>query len=507
MSDGNSADDVGCWLTSKCSIVTTFFVVLLFVYYRYATWTHDTFKKLGIRGPKPWPGLGNFVSLYRTGMLKYDVEMKKKYGSIYGVFFGKQPFMVVYDTAILKQIMVKDFQYFPNHFDMGLLPPPMDKALSLLKDDHWKFVRSVVSPTFSSGKMRKMSGQINKCCQTLCENLSKEAESKKIFDFKIICDAFTMDTIASTAFGVSIDSHNDPNNIFVLMARKVFKVKMTLGGILLLVAPFLVKPLMRLGVPMFERDFIEFFTDVAKKAISQKDSADDKRHLDFLQILLNAHKENARDEDGLSEEEILAQCLLFFLVGFETTSTTLSYFGYNMACNPDQQEKLYEEIVEKIGDKEPTYDSILQLSFLDMCLNETLRMFPIGVRLETDRQATEDVTINGVLIPKGMVVLIPIYAIHNDPEFWPEPHVFKPERFSPENWNPSTSDPLRFMPFGAGPRNCVGMRLAKMEVKMAVIHMIRNFRFVVSEETDVPPVFERFTIKNINGIKIRVERR
>ncbi|ESO10504.1 hypothetical protein HELRODRAFT_194912 [Helobdella robusta] len=80
-------------------------------------------------------------------------------------------------------------------------------------------------------------------------------------------------------------------------------------------------------------------------------------------------------------------------------------------------------------------------------------------------------------------------------------------KFSPENCDSGTLDPMRFMPFGAGPRNCVGVRLAKMEIKMAAVHLIRNFRFVVTEETDVPPVFEKLTIKNVNGIKVGVESR
>ncbi|ESO10628.1 hypothetical protein HELRODRAFT_72659, partial [Helobdella robusta] len=455
----------------------------------YATWTFDTFTKMGIRGPKPIMCLGNFAGLYKMGITKYDLEMKKKYGQIHGEFLGRQPVLTIYDTAILKQIMIKDFHLFTNHFNLGVTPPPLDKMLSLLKDDHWKFVRSIMSPTFSSGKMRKMSDQINVCCRTLCENLKVEADKKRVFDLKTICDAFTMDTIASTAFGVSIDSHNDPNNVFVRMARDVFKLKLTPGIALMFLAPFLLKPLNRLGVPLSKNDVLQFFTEVVKKAIRNRD---DDKHLDFLQLMLNAHKEDGDDEDDDDEdddddvsgnEDLLAQCLLFFLVGFETTSTALSYFGYNMACNSEAQEKLFEEVSENIGDKEPTYDSIRQLTYLDMCLNETLRMFPFGTR--TDREALQDVTINGLFIPKGMVVGIPIYALQNDPEHWHDPHLFNPERFSPTNWDPKTSDPLRFMPFGAGPRKCVGMRLAKMEVKMAVVHMIRNFRFVASEETDV----------------------
>ncbi|ESN92768.1 hypothetical protein HELRODRAFT_69872 [Helobdella robusta] len=448
---------------------------------RYLTWTFDTFTKLGIKGPTPLPGLGNFWSLYKMGMVKFDIEMIKKYGPVHGVYFGRQPLMTIYDTSILKQIMIKEAHLFPNHFNLQLFAPPLDKILFTLTDEHWKHVRSVVSPIFSSGKMRKMSDKINKCCKTFHKNLKVEADMRRTFDFDSACDAFTMDLIASVGFGVSIDSHNNPNNLFVRMAKKVFQNKLTLGVVLL--SPWLLKPLTRLGVPLFENDFIQFFTDVINRTIKEKDDDADDNELDFLQTLINAHQASADGDNLRGNKDLLAQSLSFFLVGFETVSVTLSYLCYNLACYQEHQERLFKEIVQIIGKENPTYDSIKQLTYLDMCLNETLRMFPFATR--TDRVASQDVTINGLFIPKGMAVGIPIHFLQNDPDYWPDPHVFNPERFSEDNWKVSIVDPMRFMPFGAGPRNCVGMRLAKMEVKMAVVHLIRNFRFDVSEKTDV----------------------
>ncbi|ESN92767.1 hypothetical protein HELRODRAFT_108161 [Helobdella robusta] len=440
-------------------------------------------------------------------MVKFDIEMTKKYGPVHGVYFGRQPLMTIYDTSILKQIMIKEAHLFPNHFNTGLFPPFLDNFLFLLKDEHWKHVRSVFSPIFSSGKMRKMTGKINKCCKTLCKNLKVQADMKRTFDLERIYDAFTMDMIASVGFGVSIDSHNDPNNLFVRMARKLIVNKLTLGLVLKFVAPWLLKPLTRLGVPLFEDDYIHFFTDVIKRTIKQKDddTADGpQKDLDLLQMLIDAQRASANDENlkrnndnknnkddddddddnnadykpkndmswndssahpkGLSDEDLLAQSLQFFLVGFETVSAALSYLCYNLACHQEHQERLFNEVVQIIGNEDPTYDSIKQLTYLDMCLNETLRMFPFATR--ADRVASQDVTINGLFIPKGMVVGIPINLLHSDPDYWHEPHVFNPERQGHHyNWKVNTVDPMRFIPFGAGPRNCVGMRLAKWEIR------------------------------------------
>ncbi|ESO02968.1 hypothetical protein HELRODRAFT_105121 [Helobdella robusta] len=368
-----------------------------------------------------------------------------------------------------------------------------------------------MTPTFSSGKMRKMCNQINSCCRTMCENLKIEAENKQVTNLKSICEAFTMDTTSSVAFGVTLDSHNDPNNVFVSMARKFLNLTIIISGIIIVIIITIIIVIITIIIVVITIIIVIIIIHAHTHTHSHAHThTHTQKHVDFLQLLLNAHKDTGDDadddeEDALSDEDLLAQSLLFFLVGFETTSTTLTFFAYNMACYPEEQEKLYKEIVEKIGDEDPSYDSIKPLTYLNMCLNETLRMFPFGLR--TDRVAAQDVTINGLFIPKGMLVGIPIYVLHNDPEFWPEPHVFNPERFSPKNWNPNTSDPMRFMPFGAGPRNCVGMRLAKMEVKLAVVHMIRSFKFSATEETERPPVFERFALKTVNPLKIRVVKR
>ena len=100
-----------------------------------------------------------------------------------------------------------------------------------------------------------------------------------------------------------------------------------------------------------------------------------------------------------------------------------------------------------------------------------------------DRESSKDIIINGLEIPKGMAVTIPIYAIHHDPKIWPEPEKFNPYRFTPEE--KSKHNILDWIPFGAGPRNCVAMRLALTELKMAIVYLVRNYKFVKSEKTEV----------------------
>uniref|UniRef100_A0A8C8UNF6 unspecific monooxygenase n=2 Tax=Peromyscus maniculatus bairdii TaxID=230844 RepID=A0A8C8UNF6_PERMB len=127
------------------------------------------------------------------------------------------------------------------------------------------------------------------------------------------------------------------------------------------------------------------------------------------------------------------------------------------------------------------------MEYLDMMVNETLRLYPIANRLE--RVSKKDVEINGVFIPKGTIVMVPTYPLHRDPEYWPEPEEFRPERFSKEN--KGSINPYVYLPFGNGPRNCIGMRFALISMKLAVIRVLQNFTLQPCEETEIPLKFSR----------------
>ncbi|CAO2630612.1 Cytochrome P450 3A31 [Lemmus lemmus] len=127
------------------------------------------------------------------------------------------------------------------------------------------------------------------------------------------------------------------------------------------------------------------------------------------------------------------------------------------------------------------------MEYLDMVLNETLRLYPIANRLE--RVCKQDVEMDGVFIPKDSVVMVPLYTLHHDPQYWPEPKEFRPERFSKEK--KGSIDPYVYMPFGNGPRNCIGMRFALMNMKLALTKVLQNFSFQPCKETQIPLILSR----------------
>ncbi|CAG2115705.1 unnamed protein product [Medioppia subpectinata] len=204
-------------------------------------------------------------------------------------------------------------------------------------------------------------------------------------------------------------------------------------------------------------------------------------------------------EKTLTSDELIGQCMLFFLAGYETSATTMALCLNQIAKHPEMQQKLYLESKKYFNEfKGVDYDELNSLKYLNAVIMETQRLFPAAT------VPNEDYVLNGtgITIKKDNIVHIPTYAMHRDPEYFADPDHFKPERFLAEN---IAHHPYAYLPFGAGPRNCVGMRLAQMEIRLALISVVNRYRFYPSEK----PLEFYFTggLLVPKSVDVRVERR
>ncbi|XP_059104984.1 cytochrome P450 3A41-like [Peromyscus eremicus] len=360
----------------------------------------------------------------------------------------------------------------------------MKKNVVRSKNEEWKRIRSLLTPTFSSGKLKDMFHIIQEYGDVLVKNLSREVEKGKSVTMKDIFGAYSMDVITGTLFGVKVDSLNNPQDPFVRNTRRLFVVDffnpLAFSEALF---PFLSRIYNNLNICMFPSDAISFFKKFIEKTKKDRLETTQEHRVDFLQLMMNS--QNSKDMEShkpLSDLEILAQSITFIFAGYETTSTALSFIMYLLAIHPNVQKKLQNEIDAVLPNKAPaTYEVLVEMEYLDMVVNETMRLYPVGNRI--NRLSKKDAEINGVFIPKGTVVVIPIYVLHQDPRYWPEPEKFRPERFSKENKD--RINPYTYLPFGYGPRNCIGMRFALINMKLAIVKILQNFSLHPCEETEV----------------------
>lgn len=306
--------------------------------------------------------------------------------------------------------------------------------------------------------------------------------------------SYSMDVVTSTSFSVDIDTINNPKDPFVTNVKKLVDFSFFDPVILLVILfPFFIPILEKMNYSFMPREVNDFFMTVVSKMKAKRQKGVHTDRVDFLQMMVDSQVTGTiskQENDGenstykvLTDTEILAQAFTFIFAGYETSSNTLSYVAYSLAVHPDVQKKLQQEIDEAFPNKAPpTYDGVMHLEYLEMVICETLRLYPPAPRLE--RICKKDVKLNGVTIPKDTVIVIPAYALHRDPKYWPEPEEFRPERFSKEARE--TLNPAVYLPFGMGPRNCIGMRFAQLMMKMALVSLLQHLTLVPCAETPIP---------------------
>ena len=195
----------------------------------------------------------------------------------------------------------------------------------------------------------------------------------------------------------------------------------------------------------------------------------------------------------LSEDELMMTTIAFLMAGFETTATTLTFASYEMATNPSVQQRLYEEVNKyfESNNNDINYEEVAKMPFLDAVICETLRRHSPASRINRILIGDNNYKLGetGITIEKGHQIIVPVCALHLSPEYYPDPYKFNPDRFLPENRHKLV--PYTYLPFGAGPRNCIGMRFALLEAKMNLAYIIKKFKFVTTPNTDIPIEYKR----------------
>ena len=297
-------------------------------------------------------------------------------------------------------------------------------------------------------------------------------------DVNPLFSLFALDVILSAAFGMQADIQSNPDSDTVHKAKTVFSTP-------LWVRAFSMFPFSDYFSKKFNispLNHTEYFIRLARTIYDVRKAQRTPSRRDLLQLMLEAQEEEIEGVGmKLRDEEVSAQSVIFMVAGFETTGSTLSYMAYVLATHPEIQEKLLEELdeaVESRGDM-PLYDFVNSLDYLDRVLCEVLRLYTPGFLVH--RRCNETCTINGVTIPSGVDVFMPPYVLHRDPALWPDPEKFDPDRFSPENR--ATQEPYSYMPFGMGPRQCIGFRFALLEMKTAMLKILSKVKFQRATDT------------------------
>ncbi|XP_063915542.1 cytochrome P450 9e2-like isoform X1 [Zophobas morio] len=471
-------------------------------------------------------------------VMVYNMCPKTRYSGFYQFLV---PTLVLKDPELIKQITVKDFDHFVDH--RTFIPEDSDplwgKNLFALTGKKWREMRTTLSPAFTSSKMKYMFTLISQSGEQFVKYFLKKDEDLITVEMKDTFTRFTNDVIANTAFGVECDSLGERKNEFYMMGKDAtdfsgFWKSMKFFGYFLIPSIFKF-----FKVTLFSKQVADFFTSLVKSNIQSREKHGIVRP-DMIHLLLEARKNGLKHEETepiqdtgfatvaeseinknpknmkaeITDQDITSQALIFFFAGFDSVSALMCFMSYELALNPDVQKRLAEEIDETVEacKGKLTYEALLGMKYMDMVVSETLRKWPNAVAV--DRVCTKPYTIepkypdeSPVHLEKDAVVWLPIFALHRDPEHYPEPERFDPERFNDEN--KVNIKPYTYLPFGSGPRNCIGSRFALLETKTLFFYILSHFEIVPVGKTQIPLVLSKkqFNLTAENGFWLGLKRR
>jgi len=478
--------------------------------------TYDHWEKLGIKGPKPIIFFGNVLERFTRQVTHVELDHYRKYGPVHGLYELNKPVLVLGTPELVKTVMVRDFVYFMNRRDRGK-HRVAKFFVTQLRGNEWRRSRSIMSPTFTSGKMKAMYPAIDECVDKFASVLLSRKDQE--IDVKSLLQCFTMDVFARVGFAAETNAMEfGPNHPLVVSS---------IGFIIqpkwrIFLNYFLPPEIMRW---MVSQEHIRTLFQMTKMIYEERRKAGyNKSYKDFLQLLIdlmppddetsvkesfqNGSNGSKPPDNYLTPMEVISNSVLFLLAAIETTATLLTNTIYCLAMNPDQQEILREECfkIYEETNGEVNYEAVWTNNIVDAFINESLRILPPFLRIE--RTVAEGYTLDldgkTINLKPGDIVRIPVYAIHRSENYFPEPDKFKPERFLPENKDSFV--PYSWLPFGHGPRNCLGMRFALMEAKLTIVRLMLKMRFVRSENTpDEPDFSPAHAFMTSSAIPVRVE--
>lgn len=437
-------------------IVIALFLVLLALAYWLIRRTYSYWKKLGVvQFPVTFP-YGNLKGVFKDQTFSEFIaecyqEAKKFGASFCGLYLYTHPVLMVIDLDLVKTILVKDFNVFPTrgHY-YNEKDDPLSAHMINLDYEPWRQLRLKLSPTFTSNKLKIVFEIIAGEVDRLMEVDREVAETGQL-EVKTKMNRFTIDLIGATAFGINCNSLKNKDSQFYEMGNKVASSPTSrFRRILKSSFKSLTQKFRLLSHP---KDITDFYMRITRETVEYRESNPQENRQDFMSLLVQLKQAGA-----LSIEQISAQCFIFFLAGYETSSNTLSFCLFELSINEEIQEKARQSVQEVYSKHKNslTFESVNELIYLEQCVSETLRKYSIVSSIH--RMAVQDYKIpnSQVVIKKGQLVWIPVHAIHHDADFYPKPNVYDPDRFLPEEIE--KRHPFAYLPFGEGPRVCIAKK-------------------------------------------------
>nr|ANS06311.1 cytochrome P450 [Agasicles hygrophila]AZR39436.1 cytochrome P450 [Agasicles hygrophila] len=440
---------------------------------------------------------------YNLEFWRFYNKMKANQWDYGGVYTINTPVLVIVKPELAKLVLVKDFNYF---VDRGFYTNS-EEMMSLFTsdEDHWRVRRMHLTPTFTSQKTKMMYPLMIKTSDSLINAMGDLVDQKQDIDMSEFVSKFTTDVIVSCAFGLEANSFSTDKQIFRDIGKHGMEEFSFLWSVKTTIMNYHPDLAGKLGLEHMKEDVKKFFIDTVAETVNYRKTNNVTRP-DFLQMCIDMMENTKDTDDPFTFHTLVSEVHSFFVAGFDTSSAVITLGLYELAQHHDIQERLRKEIHEAMrnNNNKIDYETLLEMKYLNQVVDETLRKYPSVPIVQ--RRCVRDYYLEDTLIEKGTQVVVSIIGIHRDPEYYPDPLKYDPERFSSKNRANIGSS--TFIPFSMGPRNCIGLRFGLLQVKIALTQILNNFRISISPRMKMPIELDEdvFLMKTKGPLYLKAER-
>lgn len=439
------------------------------------------------------PGIGHLWDLVTSKATFYEC-CRKIYDAnvnhgIVGFYNLTTPTLMVRDPELVKMVLQTKFTSF--HENNVKINADQDPLLAnnpfFSNGEKWAIGRKRLTYAFSNMRLKVLLESVKQVCQQFEDFIDKKMNQtgEVEMELKDLFARYTTQVVASAGFGVDGFCFDEEHKkTFRDIGVQLFNPS-SLTNLKITIA-FLLPTLNKLfRIKLLSKELDNFFRTLVTNVMEERRMSGTQRN-DFLQLMV----ELERMENEKFDIEVLAShALSFFVDGSETSSTVLSLIGFQLATHPEVQKKLREEITSVLAKHNDTltYEALREMTYMDQVLNESQRLTPAATVMTkictetTDLKGSDGFTYH---VEAGMSILIPIDSLHNDPRYWEKPNEFDPERFSADRKHNITK--FTFLPFSEGPRMCVGMRMALLQIKACLAMLLKKYSLELSPKTEIP---------------------
>ncbi|KAE8752498.1 Cytochrome P450 CYP4 [Frankliniella occidentalis] len=484
-------------------------LVALAIFARYLKRKHLVETLDRIPGPPGYPVIGNTMDLvhFKFNLTNAVASWTAQYGDIFKIWLGNVPFVILTKPEDL-EILLSSNKHIEKAELYALLHPWIGEGLLTSTGKKWHTRRKLLTPTFHFRILDQFVEVFNRCGELFVKKLLEQKEAVNVHELITLC---TLDIICETAMGTKVEAQNDATSSYVTAVHKA----------LISFHQRTMKPWLHLNaiwnMSSDGKNFNSAVTELHKytnDVISSRRKERESRRKDslktdqdlglkkreaFLDQLLDASDSGA----DLTDTDIREEVDTFMFEGHDTTAAALSFIMYNVAAHPEVQQRLREEMFDLFGDsdRQATVQDIQNMKYAERVVKESLRLYP-SVPLFA-RKMREDLPLtDGYVLPAGTNVTVSCLQMGSNPKHWPEPEKFDPDRYLTEN--SSGRHPYAYVPFSAGPRNCIGQKFAMMEMKSALSKIVRSCDLSLPSPGYKPRIEGQVILRAPEGVFLKV---